>query len=918
MREISATIFKSFVMAVVAVCLANCGGEKGHKYRIGVAQCSADPWRWETNDEIERELMFHDNAEVEIRCADDIDQKQIADIRYFIDNDFDLIIVNLTKAEAVTPVVKEAFDKGIPVVTFDRRVNGDCYTAHIEVDNELIGREAAEYAISLFPHGSKIIEIQGDSSMTSTVRRHKGFADVIDNAPGQEIVASVYGKWNPDTAAMLIDGILAANPDIDLIYAHSDAMAISAAETARKRGLDNIRVLGIDGLPNQGIKAVADGVLDATFLYPTYGYTLLRIAIDILEGKPYPRETVIPPTSAVDSRNADIILQQNATMKEETDKIVKMKGKLDDFWSRHSTQTTLLYATILIAVLLIGVALLLFHMFRLRGRHQRALMEKNRQLEQERDKQKELYDRLDEATNAKLVFFTNISHDLRTPLTLIAEPVEQVASASCLGERERSLMKLARKNIVILRRLIDQILDFRKYENGKLELQLVEADFRQLFADWAESFSTLARKRDISLTVDISRAGVSRMALDVEKIERVFFNLMSNAFKFTPDNGRIHFSCACDEKKMTFYVEDSGCGISREDSKKVFDRFFQADKVRPTGSGIGLALAKAFVELHGGVITLDSEVGRGSRFTVTIPVTHVAVTSSVPAVDLQVPEEDEEIPSGTAVAADNSKPLLLAIDDNKDILKMIEMILGSDYNIITASNGRQGVKLAARHIPDIIICDVMMPVMDGLECCRILKQELSTSHIPVLMLTACSMDEQRIQGYESGVDAYIPKPFTGEMLLTRCRNLLDNRRRIHDLYANPAGVAEKPRRDTSDASLTVPPAAIDSDFYAEFLRITGENMSNRDFGVDAAASMMGLGQSQFSRKIKALTNYSPVELIRNLRLRQARVLLMSTDKSISEIAYEVGFTTPAYFSKCYRDAYGEAPSDLRSRINPGT
>lgn len=923
MRHPISTFVKVILVCLLFAGLSGCGSKKEKQRRIGIAQCSSDPWRWETNDEIERELLFHNDATVEIRSADDIDERQIEDIRYFIDNDFDLIIVNPTRAEAVSPIIKEAYDKGIPVVTFDRRILGESYTAHLEVDNEAIGREAGEYAVSLIPGKANIIEIQGDSSMTPTIRRHKGFAEEIARHPGHRIVASVHGNWNPDTTALIMDSLLDRHPDVDIIYAHSDVMAISAAEVARRKGLGHVKFLGIDGSPKVGIKAVADSVIDATFLYPTYGYTLIRTALAILDGEPYQRETIIPPVSAVDARNADIILSQNEMLREETSKILQLKEKMDDFMSLHSAQTTLLYSFGLIAVLLFGMVFLLLRLFWQRGRHQKALLDKNRQLEEERDKQKILYERLDEATKSKLAFFTNVSHDLRTPLTLIAEPVEQVAASPGLTDRDRSLMKIARKNIAILRRLIDQILDFRKYENGRLELKLSEADFRSLFAEWVESFSALARKRDITLTTEIQRGGIQHLALDVEKIESVVFNLLSNAFKFTPDNGNIRFACSCDQEKLTFSVEDTGCGIPQEEHQKIFDRFYQVDQVRPKGSGIGLALTKAFIELHSGNISLDSQPGKGSRFTVVIPVNHIASATEPPVSTRETqanntPQQellaDDPDPGfqPVATAPEENRPLILVIDDNSDILRMIEDLLSDEFNILTATNGRQGIKLAARHTPDLIVCDVMMPVMDGLECCRRLKQEVATSHIPVVMLTACAMDQQRIQGYESGADAYLSKPFSREMLVTRIHNLLDNRRRIRDLYANPATTSPKPA--TPHKETISQPLAIDNDFYAEFLKIANEKMGDRNFGVDAAASLMGLGQSQFTRKIKALTNYTPVELIRNLRLRRARTLLLSTDKTISEIAYEVGFTTPAYFSKCYRDAYGETPSDLRANL----
>lgn len=517
------------------------------------------------------------------------------------------------------------------------------------------------------------------------------------------------------------------------------------------------------------------------------------------------------------------------------------------------------------------------------------------------------------------MFFTNVSHDLRTPLTLIAEPVEQLSRADYLTPRDKSLVGLASRNVRILRRLIDQILDFRKYENGRLDLNLAESDFRQLIADWTASFNELARKHDIRLSTDISQAGPTTAAVDVEKLERVMFNIISNAFKYTRHNGSIGVAMKLVDDRINISVSDTGKGISAEDLSHIFERFFQVDKIHPNGSGIGLSLAKAFIELHGGTITADSIEGKGSVFTVTLPIRHVDsqpqdTQSRITASDVRLELEEVENPP-EHIGED--KTTVLVIDDNPDIRSLVSTLLKDDYVVLTAPDGSKGLKLAAKYVPDLIICDVMMPVMDGLECCRRLKNEQSTSHIPVLMLTACSMDEQRIQGYECGADAYLSKPFNAEVLLARCRSLIENRRRIKSLWPAMAADVRNAARDTS-ALPTVSEngvSDIDSEFYTRFCKIVESEMSNQELSVDGIAGKMGLGRSQFYRKIKALTNYSPVELLRNMRLAKARTLLSTTEKSVSEIAYEVGFTTPAYFGKCYKDRYNETPSEIRERLN---
>lgn len=905
-RKICHIIFIVIMLSVFQSC------KEETKYRIGVSQCSNDDWRTKMNEEIQREIMFHPEATVEIRSADDSNEKQIADIRYFADNGFDIIIAAPNEADAITPVIEEVYDAGIPVIVFDRNINGDSYTAYQGVDNVGIGKSAADYARHLLPDGGNVIEIHGLAGSTPAVGRHEGFAKEAE-LKGMNIIASAYGNWNYEDAAIKVDSLLNIYEDVDLIYAHNDRMTIAASDVARKHGKD-IRIIGIDAAPEIGIKAVADSVIDATFLYPTEGYRLIRTALNILNGRPYEREKILPLSSAVDLSNADILLLQNESLMEETSKIKYLKSQVDDYWNRHSAQTSLFYAMIIILLLLFGVLFLVLRAFWQRKKHQNVLMSQNKILEEQRDTQRELNEQLNAATQSKLVFFTNVSHDLRTPLTLIAEPVEQLAVADNLTPQQSMLMKIANKNVKILKRLINQILDFRKYENGKLNLNLVESKFGTLVREWAESFNSIARKRDITLTVDVTLDKDFTLAVDAEKIERVFFNLMSNAFKYTPDNGSIKFICGLDGDNLRFSIEDTGQGIGADDINNIFDRFYQVDKIHPNGSGIGLSLAKAFVELHGGSIAVESTLGVGSKFTVTLPVVHVEecmpadtdnlITKADVNAELDRLEEVDRTTAGTEL------PLLLVIDDNDDIRRMIGELLKDEYNIVTAPDGREGVRLAAKYVPDLIICDVMMPVMDGLECCRIIKDEVSTSHIPVLMLTACSMDEQRARGYDSGADGYLSKPFNSAVLKSRCRNLIENRKRIKNLWSSNGGgdVTAKER----NASVLV--NDVDSEFYSKVLDIMKKEMGNPDLNVDTLASMMGLGRSQFYRKIKALTNYSPVELLRNLRLKQAREMLTTTEKTIGEIAYEVGFSSPAYFTRCYREAFDETPTELRERI----
>ena len=556
-----------FLLSLLFVCLL-CGCHEKKTFRIGVSQCSSDDWRNKCNDEIKREIMFHPEASVEIRSADDSNEKQANDIRYFVKNHFDIIICSPNEADAMTPIVKEAYESGVRIIIFDRNIHGDSYTAYVGVDNYGIGESAAHYARHLIGDGGKVIEIYGRSGSTPAIERHNGFMKEAKRC-GLQPIASGYGNWNYDDASAVCDSLFLIYKDVDLVYAHNDRMAIAASDAARRHGL-KVKIIGIDAAPEIGMRAVADSVIDATFLYPTEGYRLVRTALAILKNEPYERWSVLPKSSVVDSSNADILLLQNETLKEETNKIKALKRQVDEYWNQHSAQTTLFYFTIAFLCLLFVVLFLLLHAFWQRKKYQTELQEQNRQ----RDTEKALNEQLLIATQSKLMFFTNVSHDLRTPLTLIADPLEQLAASTNLTSQQHTLVRIANKNVLILKRLINQILDFRKYENGKLDIHLQEAAFAPLVREWAEAFNVSARKHDITLVINIYIADDFSLAIDVEKMERIFFNLLSNAFKYTPQNGKITFACAATDTDLVFSVKDTGKGISCEDIKNIFTRFY--------------------------------------------------------------------------------------------------------------------------------------------------------------------------------------------------------------------------------------------------------------------------------------------------------------------------------------------------------
>ncbi len=886
--------------------------QKHTRYRIGVSQCSDDEWRHKMNNEIVREALFYDGVEVEIRTAKDNNRNQIADIKYFIDKKVDLLIVAPNEAAAITPVVEKAYRQGIPVVVIDRKILSDKYTAFVGADNYEIGKDVGQYILNRLHGKGKVLEITGLEGSTPAMERHKGLTDVLKEEPGIEITASVDGAWLQSVAGEKMDSVFQTNKNIDLVFAQNDRMAIGAYLSARQQQLEKeMLFVGIDALPGKeyGVEQIINGVLDATFIYPTGGDKVVQVAMDILEKRPYERDTKLS-TALVDKTNARVMQLQTDHITEQDGKIERLNNQVNEYLSRYSAQTMFLYACLIILLLFAALLAIIVRAYWTKNRMNMELSRQKKKLEEQRDQLISLSKQLEEATHAKLVFFTNVSHDFRTPLTLVADPVEQLLEDKTLTPRQQSLLKVVHKNVHILLRLVNQILDFRKYENDKLELVRANMNLRVQLQEWSHSFQTLALKKHIHFVLEVNddRADYL-MAVDAEKMERVYFNLLSNAFKFTPENGTITVTLSTLTKEeggryARLVVADTGSGISVQHIRHIFDRFYQID-VNHAGSGIGLALAKAFVELHGGEITVDSVEGKGTVFTVDIPMTVVEepsadlvqeprITQQTVVEELEDMETEEQIP-------DENKECILIIDDNADVRDYVKSLLKEEYTVIEAPDGRAGLKKAMKYVPDAIICDVMMPVMDGLECCRKLKTELQTSHIPVMLLTACSLDEQRIQGFECGADSYISKPFNSKLLLVRLRNLMDNHKRLKQFFGDKTTLSKESVSD------------VDKGFVDRFRELIEENLADSELSVEDLGSKMGLSRVQLYRKIKALTNYSPNELVRIARLKKAASLLASSEKTISEITYEVGFTSPSYFTKCYKDYFGESPTDFLKR-----
>lgn len=904
-------------------------------YIIGVSQCSDDEWRAAMNKEILREALFYPGLEVEIRSAHDDNSLQIEDIRYFASKGVDLLIVAPNEAKAVAPAVDEVYDSGIPVVLVDRKTDSDKYTAYVGADNFKIGQSIGKYVGERLGGKGNVVELMGLYGSTPGRERHEGFISGLNGYPGINVVCSADAGWSYDSASDAFRSILAVTPQIDAVVSHNDRMAVGAYDVAKSCGREkDMKFIGVDALtaPGQGVDKVLDKTLDATFIYPTGGDKAIQTAMAILEGKPFERETLLS-TALVNSGNARVMQMQTAHIDALDHKISLLNDKLDSSMVRFYSYR--IYLIVCIVLLAIVAALT---MFLLRERHR--LRRQGKELLKQRDQSLALSRQLEEATKAKLAFFTNVSHDFRTPLTLIADPVDQLrAKESEFDEHDRYLLDMIHKNVTLLLRLVNQILDFRKYESGKLAMAVSRFDVAAAVRGWAEVFRPLSYRKHVKFNVEAAGGDALYISADAEKLERIVYNLLSNAFKFTPENGTISLSMSVDKERdvhgdpdpthagtLVLNVSDTGVGMSAEHIKHIFENFYQAD-VHHGGSGIGLVLVKAFVEMHGGTVAVESEEGKGTSFTVRIPMDRPSAETSVDNVPAAVAGKEtsgregrpgpavlskmDVLREGAVADADqetvrlssegetgDKRETILVIDDNKDVRDYIRSLLEGTYNVLEAANGHAGLEKAVKYIPDAIICDVMMPVMDGMECCRRLKGEILTSHIPVMMLTAYAADEQKIKGYECGADSYISKPFSARLLMVRLQNLMESRRRLKSCFS-----------EKTDES-AVPVSDLDRSFEEKLRSIIAENLHDAGFTVESLGKNIGFSRVQLYRKTKALTGYSPVELLRITRLKKAHSILASSERTVAEAAYMTGFNSPSYFAKCYKEYFGESPADF--------
>lgn len=721
-RNFSYTLLYSVLLLLI---FASCSERR---IVIGVSQCSDDLWRQKVNREIKIGQYQYKHVDVVFTSADNNGLQQARQIDSLVEAQVDLLVVAPSDVKTVAPAVERAYHAGIPVILYDRMIESTHFTSYIGTNNIEIGKEVANFLGHKLQGKGTIVEITGERGSTPVSDRHKGFLQGMKDFPHIRVV-TLYGDWNLAGAQKLMHQYLDSEQPVDAVFGHNDAEAYGAQLAAKEKGKEKqMLFVGIDGLPgeNQGVDLVNRGVLTASYIYPTKGEYIVPLAMNILQGKPFKRMNFFQST-LVTAENAKLIDMQYKEIEGQTANLNAIYSSINDYMKMYRWQK-------IISILAVAVVVLLLIMIFYRYKVHRTKEKLNEQRKQMADE--------------KIAFFTNVSHQLRTPLTLVSGPLSQLMKDDNYTDEQKMLLQVVIRNVKQLENLTTDVLNFKAQ-------------------------------------VDAMHEETSNQLSDQE---------------------------------------------------------------------------------------ISQHVLRDSRHQMLLQ------------------QDVEELST------------ILVVDDNEDIRTYLHVLLSDHYYVIEASDGQNGLRLAKESVPDLIVSDVMMPVMDGLTFCSKIKEDMVTSHIPVILLTARSEESQRIEGYEHGADAYLTKPFSAHLLLARISNLLQARRQRKNTDAKNVLSAEFIQTEAPGERM----------FLERFKKAAKSHIGDASLRMDDLGSELSLSKVQMYRKVKALTGKSPAEVLREMRMQKAYSLLKQTDKTISEVAAEVGFAIPGYFSACFKKQFGINPTDLRN------
>ncbi len=905
LRKLSCIIFVSSILLFNSCKL----DDDKAKISIGFSQSiDYDIWRKSMDHAMEVEASLHPEVKLTIHNANRQAKKQIDDIEKFIADKVDVIIVSPFESDSIIPVIEKANAIGIPVIIVDRKVNTSNYTAYLGADNVEVGRIAGRHIVSLSKGNANVIEIKGASYTSPGLERTMGFRQIIEQYPGVKVI-SIDAKKDELPKDVFVN-ILKNAPEINYVFAYNDVIAYQAWKVAKGEKTKNkIKFIGVDGLngPNGGIQLVQDGILEATILYPTGGSEAIKLALKIANKEIVPKNNKLN-TTLIDSLNADIMGNQFDKITIQQSDIEQQQSVIRKQEDKYSSQSNLLKLLFSLFILTLGLAIFSIYSRITISRKKKELEEKNKKIKSQRNEIIKYSDEIKKRNEARLNFFMGLSHEFKTPLTLILSSVESLGSElKNKGISVNKEINLMYNNSRRLLRLINQLLDYRKAEDKKFVLKASKTNILDFSKSIIVDFERESKKRNIDFTLGTNNPGLE-VYIDRNLMDKVYFNLLSNAFKFTPDKGKISISIKEDKpnKTVKIYFKDSGIGIPVNELKEVFNAFYQGSNNYRNSSGIGLHLSKSFIELHRGRIEINSK--NGAEFIITLPlgnehleekeIINDAVLSDVHHSDYLDSEDiQSEIPKNT-----EGKYSILYIEDNRELLDFVSHKLSMEYSVYT-SDGTNAIERALELIPDIVLCDLNLPEKNGFEICEILKKDLRTSHVPVIILTASDDPESYSKALESGADIFLTKPFNLKSLSQSIKSLLFNREKLRFYYSNNIESIV----NNEDVNFGVS----EQDFLRKLNELIEVNIDKSLYTVEDLAKDLNISRIQLYRKVKAMLGISISDHINNIRLEKAKELLLNSNQNISEIAYSVGFSSPNYFSTSFKNKYGVSPKDFK-------
>ena len=885
--------------------------EESKPIRIGFSQCTTgDLWRQTMNEEMRREIGFHPGYDIDliIKDANDVSDQQIQDIRDLVDSGIDILIVSPNEAAPLTPVVEEVFEMGIPVIIIDRKINSQKYTAFLGGENVDIGIGAAHYAAQLLGGKGRILEITGLQGSTPAMERGQGFHEVLEAYP-EITIKTLEGAWLHDRARSITNDLFYEDKDFDLIFAYNDPMAYGAYLSTQIHGIKPF-ILGVDGLntpvkgSNLGLKGgidmVLNGFLDGTFFYPTGGDKAIQLALTAFERKPISKLNYLK-TIRIDASNALTLKHQADQIMLTQDRIDKQTDQLGKVTFLLEKQNTVSFLSIIISGLLVVIMAMTIYYLNKKSRAHRLLNLKSKTIQKQTLRITEQRDQLlrvlrmaEEATETKLRFFSNISHDFRNALSLVIHPLDDLVENEKLDQGAEKL-SIVQKNAKNLVKLSEEILNFQKIEKNKYYLHFRKGDLGILLNEVVDSFRLEIENKGLQLETDITQP--LEACFDPGALEKVIANLLSNAIKYNVKGGKIRLETKKLHHNITVAVSDTGKGIAKKDIPFVFDRFYRVNHLTnfddELSTGLGLAICKELIQLHQGEIKVTSKFQEGSTFYFTIPQNF----------DSELSEKTQEILERERLMelkGPGKQVQVLVVEDNKEILAVISNMLGKFYSVLEAENGEEGLALALKHRPDIVVSDIYMPSMDGIELCQHLKENPLTFHIPVILLTALDSNESRIRGFDTGADGYISKPFNETAFISQIQNLVKSRKKLKEEFGNfdlVGGIKSKEKKE--------------DEFIQNCIKVIHEKGSDTHFKLDHLAENMNMSRSSLYRRIKEITGMKAVDFMRKGKLQYAAKMLLTTDLTVSEVAFESGFNDTKYFSRCFAKEYGNVPSKFK-------